>query len=60
MQAIYREYMTEVISALVFYANPNADLTAAVAAVELVAVKAMKFDNAIYTVSTYMFLYVHL
>lgn len=50
-QALFKEYMTEVVSALVFYANPNADLTAAISAVEQVSEKAMKFENALYKVS---------
>lgn len=51
MRTIYKEYMTEVVSALVFFANPDVDLTVVVDAVEQVALKVMKFDNAIYEVS---------
>lgn len=50
-QKLYAEYMAEVVSALVFNANPKADLTAVIAAVEQVAIKAIKFDTAIYAVS---------
>lgn len=50
MKAAYKEYMAEVISALVFYANPDAEMTSVVQAIDKVASLAMKFDHELFSV----------